>query len=89
MQITRIDLVFDNNNLLNVLKKRGRAIMYEDKNEVQKYEDILNDKSYKNRQYFCKIVGCFVTYERKDDIITANKAAKKKLPFFGKKLKIK
>lgn len=33
-QITRVDLVFDNNNLLNILKKRGRAIMYEDKNEV-------------------------------------------------------
>jgi hypothetical protein len=49
MQITRIDLVFDNNNLLSVLKNRGRAIMYEDKNEVQKYEEILNDKGYKNR----------------------------------------
>ena len=81
--------MFDNNNLLSVLKNRGRAIMYEDHNEVQKYEEILNDKAYKDRQYFCKIVGCFITYERKEDVEMAHKAAKKKLPFFDKKLKIK
>ena len=62
-------MVFDNNNLIKVLNKRGKAIMYEDAAEVQKFEEIINDKSYKDRQYFCKVVGCFVTYERKDDVI--------------------
>lgn len=89
LQISRVDLVFDNNNLISLLRKRGRAIMYEDKNQVQKYEDILNNKEYKDRQYFCKVVGVFVTYERKDDLMNIHKASKKKTKFLGKKTKIR
>ena len=63
--------------------------MYEDKEEVQRIEAIINDKEYKDRQYFCQIVGAFVTYERKEDVIYIHTAAKKKTPILGKKTKIK
>lgn len=64
--------------------------MYEDVNEVAKYESLLNDKDYKNRQYFCRVVGAFVTYERRNDMIYIHKAGKirKRPSFFGKKIKI-
>lgn len=56
---------------------------------MQEFEEIINNKEYKDRQYFCNIVGVFVTYERKDDVVYIHKAAKKKSPFLGKKIKIK
>ena len=58
--IARVDLIYDNREMLNLLIGRGYAIKCKNKEEILQIESKIHE--YKEMQYYTNIVGCFVTY---------------------------
>ena len=64
--IARIDLVFDNKKMIELLEARGNAIKLENFAGVDEYEQQIDE--HKQYQYQADVVGAFITYERDSDI---------------------
>lgn len=66
LNIARIDLVFDNKKMIELLEGRGNALKLQDYDQLIKYEDQI--EALKHFQYFADVVGAFITYERNQDL---------------------
>jgi len=64
--IARIDLVFDNKKMIELLEARGNAIKLEKLKGADAYEQQIDE--HKQYQYHADVVGAFITYERDSDI---------------------
>lgn len=64
--IARIDLIFDNKKMIELLEARGNAIKKENFPALDEYEQQID--AHKQYQYHADVVGAFVTYERNSDI---------------------
>ena len=69
MKVVRIDLVFDNAKIINLLIKRGTAIRKCKKELVRKLEHQIHEE--KKRQYYANICGVFITLENDEDVKNA------------------
>jgi hypothetical protein len=66
VNIARIDLVFDNKNIIDLLEARGNALKVENMQILREIEDQI--EAIKPFQYQADVVGVFITYERNEDI---------------------
>ena len=66
VDIARIDLVFDNKKMINLLEARGNAIKNENLPAIDEVERQI--EAQKQYQYHADVVGAFVTYEKNSDI---------------------
>jgi hypothetical protein len=66
VNIIRIDLVFDNKKMLNLLENRGEAIKNCDYKGVREIEEQI--EAFKEYHYHADVVGAFVTYETEEDL---------------------
>lgn len=81
-QVSRVDLVFDNNKMLNLLINRGFAIKCKNKEDIQRIEKEIID--FKREHYYARIVGVFITYESWQDVKCITFASHSHEKFFGK-----
>lgn len=81
-RIARMDLVFDNNHMIDMLKARGEAIKSSDSARVFVTE--FEIRKFVARQYWTRVTGVFVTFERDTDVILAQEICEKATPrLFG------
>ena len=66
VEAARVDLVFDNAKMINLLEARGSAIKTENFAAIAECE--LQIEGLKEFQYNSDVVGAFVTYEKNEDI---------------------
>ena len=66
VEAARVDLVFDNAKMINLLEARGSAIKTENFDAIEECE--LQIEGLKEFQYNADVVGAFVTYEKNEDI---------------------
>ena len=77
-----MDLVFENNNMIDLLNQRGLAISSHNESEIIKIEDKIHE--LKEKQYFTKICGAFITFEDYDTYVRARqKVEDYKLQMYG------
>lgn len=67
LNIARIDLVFDNEYLIKMLRERGMAMYDKDYDKVKEIE--LEIESKKEELYNGRICGCFVTLENNMEFV--------------------
>ena len=61
VEIIRIDLVFNNKTLIEMMEKRGVAIKNQNFNMVKFYDEKID--SLKDMAYYSEIIGAYVIYE--------------------------
>ena len=61
IEIIRIDLVFDNKNVIELMEKRGLAIKNQNYMMVKFYDEKI--ESLKDLCYYSEIIGAYVIYE--------------------------
>lgn len=66
LKIARLDIVFDNAAMIDLLKRRGNAIKNDDHAVVVELEGEIS--KLKTKQYYTPIVGVFITFETDHDI---------------------
>ena len=66
LKIARMDLVFDNSRMINLLLDRGQAIKHKNSAKIYQLEHLINLE--KAESYHSRIVGVFITYETERDI---------------------
>ena len=66
LKIARMDLVFDNSKMINLLLDRGQAIKHKNSAKIYQLEHLINLE--KAESYHAKIVGVFITYESERDV---------------------
>jgi hypothetical protein len=69
IEIIRIDLVFNNKNLIGLMEKRGVAIKNQNFNLVKFYDEKI--ESIKDMAYYAEIIGAYVIYENQIDVKNA------------------
>jgi len=74
LKIAKIDLVFDNSKLIDLLEQRGQAIKVRNKSKINELEFRINQ--LKDSQYKARVIGAFVTYQTSLDINLAKFSAK-------------
>lgn len=88
IKIARMDLVFDNEKMLGLLKSRGTAIKESNNARVFYLEHLI--KEYKYQQYETDVCGVFITFENDSSVQMAKSICEKtRLQIFGKPIKIK
>lgn len=60
----KVDLVYDNQNMLDLLLQRGQAIKSKDKAKIFQLEHLISLQ--KHHQYNATVSGAFITYEGSD-----------------------
>jgi hypothetical protein len=90
MEVARIDVVFDNRRMINLLKQRGEAIKNSDNGRVFYTEHLIHQEML--RQYNANICGLFVTFETDSAVKLAEDMCKNvnrsKFQLFGKRVQI-
>jgi len=66
LKIARMDLVFDNSKMINLLLDRGQAIKHKNSAKIYQLEHLINLE--KAESYHAKIVGVFIIYESERDV---------------------
>ena len=66
LQIAKIDLVFDNSEMIALLLKRGQAIKRNDKAQIFQLEHLINLK--KQEMANVPVIGAFVTFQTWQDV---------------------
>ena len=61
IEIIRIDIVFDNKNVIELMEKRGLAIKNQNYMMVKFYDEKI--ESLKDLCYYSEIIGAYVIYE--------------------------
>lgn len=64
--IARVDLVFDNKKIINLLQNRGEALKLQKFDRIGEYERQI--EAQKEYQYHADVVGAFVTYHSSKDL---------------------
>ena len=67
LSIARVDLVFDNEKPIKLLRERGAALYERDEKKVKEIEEELEAK--KEELYNARICGCFVTLENNMELV--------------------
>jgi hypothetical protein len=67
LNIARIDLVFDNEKTIKLLRERGLALYDRDMKKVREIEADLEAR--KESLYKGRVCGCFVTIENNSDFV--------------------
>lgn len=84
IKIARIDIVFDNKELIDTLDERGQAIKKNDKPRIVELEEKIDQQ--KNELYHARAVGVFVTFQTWQDVRYAKHTQRSKLQIFGEKV---
>jgi hypothetical protein len=81
-RIARMDLVFDNNRMIELLKRRGEAIKNSDSATVFVTE--FEVRKQIEKQYWTRVTGVFVTFEQDVHVAMAKEICEKARPtLFG------
>ena len=62
----RIDLAFDNEEMIKLLKERGQAIRNSDIDKIGAIEEKINEK--RDNHYHTTIAGAFIIFEDDRDL---------------------
>ena len=66
IKIARIDLVFNNRDLIHYLELRGEAIKNQNWPLAEKIEKRI--ESIKDKQYYSEVIGAYIIYEKQQDL---------------------
>ena len=66
IKIVRIDLVFNNRDLIHYLELRGEAIKNQNWTLAAKIENRI--ESIKEKQYNSELIGAYIIYEKQQDL---------------------
>jgi hypothetical protein len=69
IEIIRIDLVFNNKKLIELMEQRGVAIKNQNYVLVKKFDEKI--ESIKDICYYSEIIGAYVIYEKQSDVKAA------------------
>jgi len=61
IRIVRIDLAFDNEQMIKLFKERGQAIRHNDTEKIASIENKINSK--RDNHYHTPIAGAFIIFE--------------------------
>jgi hypothetical protein len=87
LRIARVDMIFDNHNIIEKLVARGNAIKIKDKEGITKTEDEIHQS--KNSQYLSKVCGAFITFDAQDCYVrVCDRLRDSKLQIFGEEAKV-
>jgi len=86
LKIARMDLLFDNAKMIDLLLKRGKAVKKRENDQIIEMEAEIHAKI--QEQYNTPIVGVFITFEKDEDVFDTLNAMDRKVQIFGKDIKM-
>ena len=84
LKIARMDLLFDNAKMIDLLLKRGKAVKKKENDQIIELEAEIHSQI--KDQYNTPIVGVFITFEKDEDVFDALNAMDRKVQIFGKEI---
>ena len=86
LKIARMDLLFDNAKMIDLLLKRGKAVKKRENDQIIEIEAEIHARI--KEQYNTPIVGVFITFEKDEDVFDGLNAMDRKVQIFGKDIKM-